>query len=138
MKNKCHFPYRAQSHLQHIEIWEKIDSKQPRYSQKNIVKCNVKNQNSIFLLQMAIWWRHNIRWPKMMHEMESTTHALSEYEMKNGDHMAFWRVTANSKFAFFYNIFNFGHICARADFFARAYNVVIGREGLEISLNCWQ
>ena len=42
------------------------------------------------------------------------------------------------KICLFLHIFNFGHICARADFFARAYNVVIGREGLEISLNCWQ
>ena len=114
MKNKCHITCRAQSQLQHIEIWEKIDSKQPRYSQKNIVKCNVKNQKSIFLLQMAIWWRHNIRWPKMMHEIESTTHALSEYEIKNGGHMAFWRVTANSKFAFFLQFFSIFGIFARA------------------------
>ena len=71
----------------------------------------------------------------MMHEIESTTHALSEYEIKNGVTSGILKSYGEFKISLFYNFFNFWHICARADFevLARAYYVIIGRERLEIS-----
>ena len=53
---------------------------------------------------------------QMIHEIVSTLHALSEYEIKIGGHRAFWRVKANSKLAIFYNFLD---IRARADFLMR-------------------